>query len=310
MAQTKFLTGNCPKCGEALDIPAHLKQFSCLYCGARLTPAELAVTMTEEPIPQADGAACAAYYRAHVLDTIVNHPGIEKEMTRSGYSPAFERYSLANEETFCQLELAVQTQSITLEEAVAYYLDQLENRWTANVKWNKSRHALLENDKFVIAIFLVPMIRRLELSISETFCTILQSQWVSRYPKSPFYLGNYEDLAGGFQKKYLGLCYITTAVCLQDGKPDDCAELTAFRNFRDGYLRSCPDGPALIDEYYHVAPSIVLHIDLSADREAKYAAIRDTYLIPCYQDIQAGALQRCKERYTAMVENLKQEYLN
>ena len=132
---------------------------------------------------------------------------------------------------------------------------------------------------------------------------------MARYPKSPFYLGTYEELSGGFQKKFLGLCFITTAVCRHSGKPDDCQELTAFRGFRDGYLRACPDGPALIDEYYNIAPGIVLRIELSPDREARYANIRETYLEPCFADIQAGRLRQCKDRYVDMVRNLEQEYL-
>ena len=120
----------------------------------------------------------------------------------------------------------------------------------------------------------------------------------------------YEELAGGFRKKFLGLCFITTAVCLREGKPDDCAELTAFRAFRDGYLRACPDGPALIDEYYDIAPGIVLRIDLSRDREARYDAIRENWLEPCYADLRAGNLHSCKERYVEMVRSLEKEYLS
>ena len=91
----------------------------------------------------------------------------------------------------------------------------------------------------VIAIFLVPAIRKLALPTSEDFCDVLQKEWVRRYPKTPFYLGSYEEISTGFRKKILGLCFITTAVCEEEGKPDDCEELTAFRAFRDGYLKSC-----------------------------------------------------------------------
>ena len=308
MAQTDVLTGRCPGCGEELEIPAHLKQFSCMYCGARLTPSELVNDAgTDETV---DGEACAAYYRAHVLESITNHPGIEKEMTRSNFVPAFERFSRSNEEIFRQLDAAASAGAITLEDAADEFLNQLEARWDREASWKKSRGAVMDTDKFVIAVFLVPMIRRMGLKNGEDYCKILQAHWCSRHPKSPFYLGDYEELAGGFRKKFLGLCFITTAVCLREGKPDDCAELTAFRTFRDGYLRACPDGPALIDEYYDVAPGIVLRIDLSHDREARYDAIRETWLEPCYADLRAGNLSRCKERYVEMVRSLEKEYLS
>lgn len=310
MIETDVLTGLCPKCGEPLEVPGHLKQFSCMYCGVRLSPAEL---RSEKPVAaddSIDAEACAAYYREHVLEAITNHPGIEKEMTRSGYTPAFERFTLANAEIFRQMDLAVSGGAMDLDAAVLSFLDQLDTHWTSTASWSKSRNTLLETDKFVIAIFLVPMIRSMKLPTGEAYCQKLQEEWVRRYPKFPFYLGTYEDMTGGFQKKFWGLCFITTAVCAYENKPDDCEELTAFRNFRDGYLRSCPDGPALIEEYYDIAPGIVVRLELSHDRDSRYAALRDQYLGPCYADIRAGRLAQCKERYVAMVRSLEKEFLS
>ncbi len=311
MAQTEFLRGLCPKCGAALDIPTHLKQFSCMYCGARLSPSEL---RSEQPEPVAvctdDSLAAAEFYRTNVLSTIAGHEGIEKEVTRSSYSDAFDRYSAACFPIFRQLDLAVSGGAITLQEASEHFLSVLQTRWEQKKSWKQSYQSVQEIDKFVIAIFLIPAIRKMELSISEEFCSVFHSQWMDRYPKNPFFIGSYEELSGGFNKKFLGLCFITTAVCRHSGKADDCAELTAFRGFRDGYLRACPDGPDLIDRYYDIAPGIVLHLELSNDRDRTYAAIRETYLEPCFADIQAGRLKQCKERYTEMICSLEQAYLN
>ena len=310
MSQAELLQGLCPQCGETLDIPAHLKQFSCMYCGARLTPADLSTEPEPEPVCDIDGEACAAYYRDHVLETIVNYLGIEKEMTRSSYYESFTRYTSGCAEIFQQLNQAVSVGAITLDDAAAHFLDALQHRWEAGKSWKQSANSMMETDKFVIAIYLVPMIRSLKLSISEDYCTVLHEQWMARYPKSPFFLGTYEELSSGFNKKFLGLCFITTAICRHSGKADDCAELTAFRSFRDGYLRACPDGPDLIDKYYEIAPSIVLRLELSEDRDARYDAIRKTYLEPCFADIRAGRLRQCKDRYTDMVLTLEQEYLS
>ena len=181
-------------------------------------------------------------------------------------------------------------------------LDELEAGW--------QKKGDMEDEKIVLAIFFVPMVRKQQLPISEEFVTILQKQWVERYPKSPFYLGDYESISGGFRKKFLGLCFITTAVCQELGKPDDCEELTAFRAFRDGYLRSQPDGEALIREYYNIAPGIVTCINTCSDRHASYARIREEYLAPCYQDLLAGRNESCKARYVRMVRDLEREYLS
>ena len=31
MSEKSYLTGNCPKCGAELQIPAELQEFSCMY---------------------------------------------------------------------------------------------------------------------------------------------------------------------------------------------------------------------------------------------------------------------------------------
>ena len=37
----EYLSGFCPRCGEALTVPAKLSEFSCMFCGARLSADEL-----------------------------------------------------------------------------------------------------------------------------------------------------------------------------------------------------------------------------------------------------------------------------
>ena len=310
MTNTETIQGFCPQCGEALSIPMHLSQFSCMYCGIRLTPDELKTASAPKSIRDEDAASSAAYYRDHILSAVSNYTGLEREVTGSGYVPAYDRYYAENQETFRQLDLAVFGGSLSVEEAVSCFLEQLNTRWDTQSGNSRKYKMMSETDKLIVALYLVPMVRRMALDCSEEYCQVLHKQWMAAYPNNPFYLGTYEELTAGFRKKFLGLCYITTAVCLQDGKPDDCAELTAFRSFRDGYLRSCPDGPGLIDEYYRLAPQIVLRIDHSTAPAETYAAIREQYLVPCYQDIQQGNLRQCKERYTNMIRTLEKEYLN
>jgi len=104
-----------------------------------------------------------------------------------------------------------------------------------------------------------------------------------------------------------GGCYITTAVCEEDGKPDDCYELTMFRSFRDNWLRSQPDGEALIQRYYDTAPAIVEKINRQPNHSEIYRYLKDTYLSPCLAYIEAGENEKCKELYTAMMEYLFEE---
>ena len=81
-----LLKGTCPKCGEVLEIPAHLKQFSCLYCGARLSPADLKQEMapTEANV---DGAAAYQYYVDHVVNAVTGHRVSRKSSTSPTLTP-------------------------------------------------------------------------------------------------------------------------------------------------------------------------------------------------------------------------------
>ena len=314
MAQSDLIQGICPKCGEVLEIPSHLKQFSCLYCGARLSPADLVTDKTSDfaSTETDDGVEAYQYYLDHMMEAIVNYPGIERKLSKAEFTPAFEQYSNGISEIFRRLDSAIAAGAADPASAAEAFLNRLEAHWNSQPKWNSAlnRSSIQETDKFIIAIFLVPAVRRMALPSSEAYFLQLREIWCRRYPKNPFNLGDYESIVGGFRKRYFGLCFITTAVCRYSGKPDDCEELTAFRNFRDGYLRSCPDGPALIDRYYDIAPGIVLRLDLAPDRDRRYEALRQDYILPCYQDIRAGRLAACKERYVAMVRSLEEEYLS
>ena len=104
-------------------------------------------------------------------------------------------------------------------------------------------------------------------------------------------------------------CFITTAVCDSFGKPDDCYELTTFRNFRDNWLVEQEDGKSLVAEYYKVAPKIVTNINKFTNAKTIYQMIWTKYLDPCLKFIETGKLTECKDMYVSMVQNLKQKYL-
>ena len=105
-------------------------------------------------------------------------------------------------------------------------------------------------------------------------------------------------------------CFITAAVCGYLAKPDGCPELTAFRQFRDGWLAGQRDGPALIKEYYRIAPCIVEKINASPFRDRIYASIWDTHLSVCLRFIKYGRFAECKALYQNMVNTLAKEYLS
>lgn len=305
--EQEFIIGRCPQCGEELKVPTTLERFSCMYCGARLTQQELRPRQEQKPGERED------YEKALALlpGCVTRYRGWQARITRSDFTGAFDEYASACAPVIMKLDSGIRAaddRNAAIQKAAQSLLDALKESWQQEKK--RKQTITQDDDKIVLAIFFVPLVRKLELPSGEAFAKALQEEWVRRYPKNPFYLGSYDDIAGGFKKRFLGLCFITTAVCEFEGKSDDCEELTSFRAFRDGWLRQQPDGEALIREYYEIAPGIVSCIDLCSDRAARYAAIREQYLTPCYRDLQAGDPASCKETYVRMVRELQKEYLS
>lgn len=107
------------------------------------------------------------------------------------------------------------------------------------------------------------------------------------------------------EEKDDGGCFITTAVCENFGKPDDCYELTMFRKFRDGWLAAQPDGESLIVEYYAIAPKIVAKINRLPNAAQVYENLWHKYLAPCLDLIERGDNMTCKQIYVEMMRVLR-----
>ncbi len=315
MREGRLISGICPQCGNLLQIPAELQQFSCLYCGTRLDLEDL---LPEAPanarateLPPAEAQAAYDYAAAHLPECITGYLGCFRHLTKKEFEPYFRRYVAENQEVFRQLDRAAagrpQERQAVLEAAADGFLTQLEAWTVKNRRVLTSRDTMLDDAKFTLCLVMIPALRSLRLSIGEEFAQLLREKWLERYPKKVFQLTTYQEIAQGFQRKKL--CFITTAVCSCLGKPDDCAELTALRAFRDGYLSACPDGPALIRVYYDLAPAVVTAIDVADDPKTVYPAIWTKYLSPCLDALNRGEPGLCKDLYTGMVQDLCSKYL-
>lgn len=232
-----------------------------------------------------------------------------REFHSAAYEAAFRACMLelppvldALHETKAQTDLP---QEDVLRAACAGALDVLAQGCTAGGRRVSARRRM--EDKLVIAALLVPAVRKQADPLAEPLAQALHAVWMERYPKDPFLLGTYEDISGGFRPKNR-LCFITTAVCRSEGKPDDCPELTAFRRYRDEWLARQPGGREQIARYYRVAPVLVTLIGLTEDADAFYAGLRGRYLAPCLRHIEAGEPEACRAVYTDMVETLCARY--
>ena len=99
-------------------------------------------------------------------------------------------------------------------------------------------------------------------------------------------------------------CFLTSACVFHKGLADDCAELTALRNFRDNYLKKSPEGIKLVEEYYAIAPSIVEKISKHNDKDEIYDSIYADILV-CIKLIEAKSFDEAVEAYVAMVRRIE-----
>lgn len=301
---TETIRGKCPHCGKKLEIPAELAEFSCMYCGERMaTSALFAPKNADELSRELD------YIREALLRAATGYPQYYTKLSKKDFFPAFEAYERDNAEVLQRLDDCARVQPDGGKALIAQVCDELlediSTFFDGTLK--KKRQEAIFATKVVLAVFLTPLARKLELDTADLFRTELHARWKKRFPKEDWTPGDYEVLAGGFRKHKW--CFITTATCLHEGKPDDCAELTSFRNFRDGWLAACPDGAALTEEYYAIAPAIVACIDYCDDTEQRYDEIRQRWLAPCYDALQESRFDDCRRLYVEMVQTLRVRYL-
>lgn len=101
-------------------------------------------------------------------------------------------------------------------------------------------------------------------------------------------------------KAQSGGCYITTAVCKAEGKPDDCHELETLRKFRDEYVRV--HFPELVEQYYAEAPLIVEEIERRANKGELYDHLRLGFIVPAVHAVEKGEHAKALEIYLEMVD--------
>jgi hypothetical protein len=235
------------------------------------------------------------------------------KFTKAHYTTSFEEYVQNGASILIPTEryaaLSDDNVSIVVEETAKALIEAIEKD-ISNSKGEgitSSKKRLLDQYRFFLAVYTIPMIRFLKYEISEPLAESIIDKWRNRYPQYAFNKGDYSELKSGFERK--GLCFITTAVCERMDKPDDCYELKTFRKFRDTYMQQTKERQELVEEYYRIAPVIVASIDLQPNRIGKYNDIWQEYLQPCLKDMEDNYLDKCEERYAKMVQNLRAEYM-
>jgi hypothetical protein len=96
-------------------------------------------------------------------------------------------------------------------------------------------------------------------------------------------------------------CFITTAMCRHDEKPDDCDELETLRKFRDTYMMETQERIDKTQLYYRIAPVLVNKINRRSDKDEIYNVIRDRYIMPSVKSIKENRLNDAENTYTEMI---------
>lgn len=244
----------------------------------------------------------------HGMEKII--PDWENPMgsfNKKSYADTFKNYYESNLNVYAAVETgyesAVDKEQFVLNMANAV----VESAVSAidAVTRKRKKDAKLIDMNLCMVVYVLPGILKYGGESAKPLTDIILKRWKEQFPSTNISAAPFEDIEAGFHKKW---CYITTAVCETQGKPDDCYELTLFRNYRDGYLMEQPEGEQVIREYYDVAPTIVKRINQLPERDKIYQSIWDMYLEPCMSMIEKGENESCKELYMEMVRKLEEKY--
>ena len=306
----------CPHCKEEMQAPAGRESILCMFCGERIDLTAAGIKEAENNGPAADNADAGKCYEN--LNFILEHAGAAckeysakvKAFRKDSYHELFERYKEENYAFYTAVKLVLDYAS---EESLDGIYHQIAGAFI------REQEAALEqvkkkNEKFTVqmdknmfmAVYVLPSIKEIRGSRANELAEAICKECGSSFKDSNIIASDYDSIVQGFKRK---LCYVTTAVCQNLNKGENCEELRLIKEFRDGYLASTQEGAALIEEYYDIAPTLVKRIAKDADAQAKYIWLWNTYLAPCVAFIKAGRQEECKETYCGMMEELRKEYM-
>lgn len=307
----------CPHCKEEMQAPAGRDSILCMFCGERidLTLAEVkdGVESKEPAGNTADAGKCYEN-----LNFVLEHAGAAckdysarvKAFKKDSYHELFERYKEENYAFYTAIKLVLDYASedgldgIYHQIAGAFIRDH--EATLEQVKKKNEKFTVQMDKNMFMAVYVLPSIKEIRGNRADELAEAICKEWGSSFKDSNIIASDYDSIVQGFKRK---LCYVTTAVCRNLNKGEDCEELRLIKEFRDGYLASTEEGPALIEEYYDIAPTLVKRIAKDAEAQAKYVFLWNNYLAPCVAYIKAGRQEDCKETYCAMMEELRREYI-
>ncbi len=304
-----FREGTCPKCHQVIQVPDDREKVICMYCGEEIRVDE--ALGAKEEVKEIDREAYQEYFdiaRNELEQVILTCYNPMENFKKNLYEGEFEAYYAGRRALFEALDQVYRNDENPEEslQKLVEHLIQTAQDELQEIRFKGRRTQRQLDYNFLISVYLVPSMMKYPAEFSEPFADCLIKQWNRTFQTS---LGKatYDDINKGFRRK---LCYITTAVCEGLDKGSDCAELELLKAYRDQYMEATPEGRAMVDEYYDIAPTIVKRIEKDADSRKVYQELYENYLVPCIHLIQDGQYEACRDTYQEMVLELKNRYMH
>ena len=211
-----------------------------------------------------------------IEDMLLREENPMKYFKKNVYPEAFQAYLRRHMETLNAIEAVYQQEEHPEEwaEKLANHLVEAAQAELEAITKKGKRSEQQINYNMILAVFVFPAFLEQKGDCAEPVTDVIVKKWNKAF-RTSVGKADYAKIESGFHKKY---CYITTAVCESQGKPDDCYELELLRSYRDGYLLATDEGKELVKEYYNIAPTIVNRIGRQENPEAIYEEIWDSWL--------------------------------
>lgn len=301
-------TVTCPVCGKSFEIGETLSKVTCNFCGKIFEVPHDNENETDA-VNETAGKACLTDAVDVLTPKITGLENARDAFSRKKYPESFNAYYLELHKSLVCLDGAYGAYAGDKSVLIKEYAEEFANKIKGGAgvtEFKQLKNSDFEKVVYLYVAFAVPAVLKFNAEYSDELADDVLLTWNRENKKRKLGKATFETLNEGFKKKW---CFITTAVCNSLKKPDDCFELTSFRNFRDSYLAKQPGGKEQIQEYYIIAPLIVNAIDKSADRENVYKNIWSNHLSKCLEYYKRSEYENCRKGYTDMVSALREKWL-
>lgn len=300
----------CPHCSEEMQAPADRESVLCMFCGKKI---ELPKADHSLPEKSADAAKCQENLLLilEYAETVCrDYDKKVRAFKKDSYHELFEDHKKENYAFYFSVKTVLNTVAEEELDDICHriagaFIKGQEEALAGSRKKSDRLSQQMDKNMFLV-IYVLPAIKELQSKRADRLADVICEDWRKAFKDSNISASDYDSIMQGFKRK---LCYVTTAVCVNLNKGEDCEELHLIKEFRDGYLASTKEGQCLIEQYYDIAPTLVKRIAKDNHAHEKYAWLWNTYLAPCVAYIKNGLPERCKETYCSMMEELRSEYM-